>query len=57
MIAPAKNSPCQNCERDMGVKQPNGTEEGEYLYCAAYKKIPDEIASGKAKCEKQIKQD
>ena len=57
MISPAKDSPCQNCERDIGVKQPNGTEEGEYLYCAAYKKIPDEIASGTAKCEKQIKQD
>lgn len=55
MIKPAKNAPCHDCERDIGVKQPKGAEDGEYLYCAAYKKIPYDIACGKAKCEKQIK--
>ena len=57
MIKPALNSPCENCERNIGVKQPKGNEDGEYLYCDAYKKIPIEIASGKAKCKKQIKED
>ncbi len=57
MIRPALNSPCENCERNIGVKQPKGNEDGEYLYCDAYDKIPLEIATGKAKCEKQIKED
>ena len=57
MIAPGKDAPCHNCERDIGVIQPKGTEDGEYLYCDAYKKIPYEIACGIAECKKQIKQD
>lgn len=57
MIAPAKKSPCHNCERDIGVKQPNGTEDGEFLYCEAYSKIPEQIAAGKVECKKQIKLD
>lgn len=57
MIRLAKDSPCENCVRDIGVKQPNGTEEGEHFYCDAYKRIPDQIACGKAKCNKQIRAD
>ena len=57
MIRLAKGSPCENCIRDMGVKQPNDTEEGEYFYCDAYKRIPDQIACGKAGCKKQITDD
>lgn len=57
MIAPAQNSPCLNCERNIGVKQPDGTEQSEYLYCDAFKEIPEQIASGKANCKKQIKYD
>lgn len=54
MIALAKNAPCHDCERNIGVKQPKGTEEGEYFYCDAYKKIPAQIACGESKCDKQI---
>lgn len=57
MIRLAKNSPCENCIRDIGIKQPNGTEQGEHFYCDAYKRIPDGIACGKEICEKQIKED
>lgn len=57
MIAPAIDSPCRNCERDIGVKQPNGTEDGEFLFCEAYSKISEQIATGKAECKKQIKLD
>lgn len=57
MIRLAKNSPCENCIRDIGVKQPNGTEQGEHFYCDAYKKIPEEIVCGKAVCKKQIKEE
>ena len=57
MIRLAKNSPCENCIRDIGIKQPNGTEQGEHFYCDAYKRIPDDIACGKGRCDKQIKED
>lgn len=57
MIAPAIDSPCRNCERDIGVKQPNGTEDEEFLFCEAYSKISEQIATGKAECKKQIKLD
>lgn len=57
MIRLAKNSPCENCIRDIGVKQPDGTEQTEHFYCDAYKKIPEEIVCGKAVCKKQIKEE
>jgi len=57
MIAPAKNAPCHDCECNIGVKQPKGTEEGEFLYCDAFKKIPLDIASGVKECPKQKKVD
>lgn len=57
MIKPARNASCQDCECNIGVKQPNGNENGEYLYCDAYLKIPERIASGKEICNKQIRID
>lgn len=56
MLVLADNSPCNDCQRDIGVRQPNGTEQGEYFYCEAFKKIPGKIAEGKNKCKKQIKE-
>lgn len=57
MIRLPKNSPCADCDNFNGVKQPHGNESVEYFYCDVYKKIPEEIASGKAECKKQIKMD
>lgn len=57
MIRLASNASCNDCECDIGVKQPNGTEEGEHFCCEAYKRIPDDIAGGKRECKHQKKDD
>jgi len=40
----------RNCKHFIGVKQPDGTEHSEIVYCEAFpNKIPDEIAYGNNK--------
>jgi len=37
----------RNCKYFLGVRQPNGTEETEFVYCLAFPEgIPEEIAYG-----------
>lgn len=52
MIRLPEKSPCADCDRFNGVKQPHGDESEEYFYCEKYERIPVDHIKGKP-CEHQ----